>query len=114
MMRNWLDRIAARYGYTRREYPRVNNGTDAIARGQRWAAFYGEEGGLADMIASLRRTYFERVGTLKPGDTESLMALGMADRIAREIEREVQTVIETGKLRQNDAEHANRVAAVRR
>lgn len=113
-MYSLLDRIAAWFGYTRSEYPRINNGTDAIARGQRWEAFYSEEGGLADMIAELRRDYFEKVGTLKPGDHESLLALGMADRIAREIERKVQTVIETGKLRAAEQDHVNRVAAIRR
>lgn len=110
----WLDRIAAYFGYTRREYARINNGSDAIARGQRWQSFYEETDGLADMIAKLRRDYFEKVGSIKPGDHESLLALGMADRIAREIEREVQTVIETGKLRAADRDHVNRVAAIRR
>ncbi len=112
-----IDRTLAYFGYTRstqREYPRVNNGLEAIARGQRWEAFYAEDGGLRDMIAALRHDYFEKVGALKPGDTESLMALGMADRIAREIERKVQTVIETGKLRANDEQHANKIAAIRR
>lgn len=113
-MRKLLDRIAAWLGYTRREYPRVNNGTEAVARGQRWEVFYGEEGGLGDMIANLRRSYFEKVGSLKPGDTESLMALGMADRIAREIEREVLTIIETGKLRAHDEQHAKKIASFRR
>lgn len=109
-----LDRLAARYGYVRRVYPRMDNGADAIARGQRWEAFYRENGGLADMIATLRRAYFEKVGALKPGDTDALMALGIADRVAREIEREVQTVIETGKLRADQAEQANLIANIRR
>lgn len=112
-----LDRLAAWFGYVPaqpRPLPRVNNGTDAVARGQRWEAFYAEEDGLRDMIAHLRRSYFEKVGSLKPGDTESLMALGMADRIAREIEREVLTVIETGKLRANERQHANTIAAIKR
>lgn len=109
-----LDRIAAWFGYVRRDYPRIASGTDAVARGQRWEQFYGEDGGLADMIGKLRHSYFEKVGTLKPGDHESLLALGIADRIARELEREVQTIIETGKLRANDASHANKIAAIRR
>lgn len=109
-----LDRIAAYFGYVRREYTRIDNGADAIARGQRWQAFYEEAGGLADMIGGLRRGYFEKIGSLKPGDTDSLAALAMADRIAREIEREVQTVIETGRLREADKAHVARIAAVRR
>lgn len=111
-----LDRLAARLGYvpaTQRELPRISNGADAIARGTRWEMFYSEEGGLRDMIAKLRHAYFEKVGTLKPGDTESLKALGMADRIAREIEREALSVIETGKLRASE-QHANKIAATGR
>lgn len=114
MVSKILDRIAAWLGYFPREFQRVDNGADAIARGQRWQAFYAEAGGLGDMIAGLRRGYFEKVGSLKPGDTKSLQALGMADRIAREIEREIVAVIETGKLRAADQEHVARIARIRR
>jgi len=114
----WLDRILAYFGYipadAPRPYARVNNGTDAIARGQRWEAFYNEEDGLRDMIGGLRRDYFEKVGQLAPGDTEGLRALGMADRIAREIERKVQTVIETGHIRASQRDHADKIASIRR
>lgn len=113
---SWLDRLFAWLGYYRNDHVRVRleNGSDAVARGQRWENFYHEVGGLADMIEGLRRGYFVKVGSLKPGDHDSLLALGMADRIAREIEREVLSVIETGKLRANEAQHAARVAAIRR
>lgn len=113
-MRKLLDWLAARLGYVTREYPRMDMGGDAVSRGKRWEAFYTEKGGLGDMIEGLRRSYFEKVGTLKPGDNQSLAALGMADKIAREIEREVQQVIETGKLREKEAQHAEQIAAIRR
>ena len=112
-----LDRIAAYFGYTRAvpaPLPRVNNGTDAIARGQRWQAFYEEEDGLRDMIANLRHDYFSKVGQLHPGEVEKLLALGMADKIAVEIERKVQSVIETGKLRANDKAHTGKITSIRR
>ena len=114
-----LDRILAYFGYIRadaptREYPRVSNGVDAIARGQRWEAFYREQDGLGDMLTKLRQSYFEKVGSTKPGDTQTLLVLGLADKIVREVEREVQTVIETGKMRANDREHAERVARTAR
>ena len=32
-MRKLIDRILARFGYVRREYARINNGADAVARG---------------------------------------------------------------------------------
>lgn len=110
------DRIAAHFGYTRatpRSLERISNGTDAIARGQRWQAFAEEEGGLYDMIASLRRDYFTKVGQLSPGDTDKLLALGMADKIAQEIERKVQSVIETGRIRANDKQHTSKIAGIR-
>jgi len=113
----WLDRLAAHFGYTRTipaPLPRINNGTDAVARGQRWQAFYEEEDGLRDMFASLRHDYFAKVGQLHPGETQKLLALGMADKIAVEIERKVQSVIETGKIRANDREHTARIAGISR
>lgn len=113
-----LDRILAYFGYIRadtpRPYARVNNGAEAIARGQRWEAFYAEEGGLSDMLTNLRRGYFEKVGNTKPGDTQTLLVLGLADKIVREVEREVQGVIETGKIRASQEEHAERISRVGR
>lgn len=93
---------------------RVQNGIEAVARGQRWQSFYDEEDGLRDMFTELRRDYFEKVGELSPGDTESLKALAMADRICRHVERKVQSVIETGKIHANKREHTNNIAAIRR
>lgn len=113
-----LDRIFAWLGYYRADAVRirlrVQNGAEAVSRGQRWEAFYHEEGGLADMIEGLRRAYFEKVGSTRPGDTDTLLVLGLADKIARELEREVQAIIETGKMRARDAEHAERVSRVGR
>jgi len=113
----WLDRIAAYFGYTRvvpAPLPRVNNGTDAIARGQRWQAFAEEEGGLYDMFTRLKTDYFLKVGQLSPGDRDKLLALGMAHKIAGEIEREVQQVIASGKIAANNRDHVARVASVGR
>ena len=107
------DGAAAKWGYQKKVLPRVANGTEAIARGQRWSAFYEEEGGIKDMISSLRHDYFTKVGQLSPGDTQKLLALGMADKIAVEIERKIQTVIETGRIRANDKAHTHKIAAVR-
>lgn len=92
---------------------RVANGTDAVARGQRYQAFYDEDQGLRDMFTALRRDYFEKVGQLNPGDTDSLKALAMADRICREVERKFQTVIETGKIYGNDSRHVQKIANIR-
>lgn len=109
-----LDRIAARFGYVRREYRRIHNGSDAIARGERWESFYAEQGGLNDMITALRRDYFEKFATLKPSDRDSMFALAVADKVAREIDGKVRSVIETGKMRRHDAEHAEKIARTKR
>jgi hypothetical protein len=91
---NWLDRIAAHFGYTR--------------------TIPAPEGGLFDMLLRLRTDYFAKVGQLHPGERDKLLALGMADKIARELEREVRSVIETGKMRANDKAHTERVANIGR
>lgn len=112
-----IDRILARHGYVKagpRPFKRITHGDDAVARGQRWQTFYSEIGGLGDMLDDLRRAYFEKVSSIKPGDTDALQALAMADRIAREIDGQVRTVIETGKLRAAEAEHVERITAIAR
>jgi cob(I)alamin adenosyltransferase len=106
--------LCARYSIALVAEARISNGVEAVARGQRYEAFFNEEDGLHDMFVQLRRDYFEKVGALSPGDTESLKALAMADRICREVERKVQTVIETGKLRAMDQAHVNKIASIRR
>ncbi len=110
-----IDRIASYFGYERkgRDLPRINNGADSIARGQRWEAFYCEAGGLGDMIEGLRRSYFAKVADLKPDDVAGLKALAMADRIAREIDGQVRNIIDTGKLRAAEADHVNKIAALK-
>lgn len=84
---------------------RINNGADAVARGERWQAFYLEQGGLADMILAVRRGYFEAAAGLGVSETDRIYEYALADRIAREIERQVQGVIASGRI---DAE---RIAA---
>ena len=110
-----LDRLAARLGYYPREFARIRNGADAIARGQRWGQFYAEEGGLGDMIVKLRQAYFAKVGELKAGELESLQLLATADRLARELDAAVQEVIDTGRIEQKRIDQiARQAATVRR
>jgi len=109
-----LDRIAAWFGYTRREYPRINMGADAIARGMRWEQFYSEEGGIADMIVSVRRDYFEAYAALSISDRDKQYEYALADRLAREFDRKVRTVIETGKIKTREQSFADQNTALRR
>lgn len=111
-----LDRLLAHFGYVRasRDYSRINNGSDAIARGQRWESFYREEGGIADLIERIRKAYFAKVGELKAGDHEALLMLAVADRLARELEREVIAIIDSGKIEQNRIDQLAKQAAAMR
>lgn len=114
----WLNRFFLWLGYIRadtpRPYTRTQNGTDAIARGQRWQAFAEEDGGLYDMIHSLRADYFAKYSQLSPDDRGKQLALSVADKIAQEFSAKVSTIIETGKMRAKDKEHVDRVANVGR
>lgn len=111
-----IEGILARFGYAKAkpyDYPRINNGDEAISRGRRWEAFYTENDGIRDMIEGLRRDYFQKVSDLKPGDVESLKALAMADQIARHIDGQVRLVIESGKLAQSQQDHVDKIARIR-
>lgn len=113
-----IERILAHYGYVRKdsrvwdEETRHMKESNKVARAHRWITFYNEDGGLKDMIASLRHSYFEKVGSLKPDDTAGLQALGMADRIAREIDAQAKAIIDAGKVEASQAEHAAKIAAL--
>lgn len=113
-----IERILAYYGYVRKdsrvwdEETRHLKDSSKVARAHRWITFYNEAGGLKDMIASLRHSYFEKVGSLKPDDTAGLQALGMADRIAREIDAQAKSIIDAGKVEASQAEHAAKIAAL--
>lgn len=106
----WLNRILTRYGYWR--WPERNGvrDTDAVARGQRWLSFYNEPGGLAEVLESMRRGYFEKAGQVKPGDLEALMALSLADRICGEIDGAFRQVITEGQLEANERIRADKIA----
>jgi hypothetical protein len=107
-----IDRILARYGYWK--WPEKNGirDTNAVARGMRWQTFYDETGGLADTIKELRRGYFEKAAHLKPGDTEALLALSLADRILAEIDGTMRQIIVEGQLAKDNKEHAAKIAAL--
>lgn len=71
---------------------------EAIARGQRWEAFYREEGGLADMIQQARREAFEAYAECRPSDVAEKEYLAALDRCWRQLDRRVHSVIESGQL----------------
>ena len=86
---------------------------DAVARGQMWEQFYNEEGGLKDMVATIRRGYFEQASAIGHRDNDKLYEFAVADRQARELEREILRIIASGKAAQQRQEHLDREEAAR-
>lgn len=105
----FIDRILRHFGYWR--WPiSWSAGSDKIARGKRWQAFYNEEGGLKDVIADLRRGYFVKAGHLRPDDLAGLQALSLADRILAEIDGTFRVIIVEGEAEEQAQAHAEKIA----
>lgn len=83
---------------------------DALGRANRWVSFYTEKGGLRDVIMTLRHSYFEKVGSLKPGDVEALRSLGIADKALAEIDNQIKQIIDAGEVEAFHKQHADRIA----
>lgn len=111
MMRNlairlvlWLCRV---FDITPLDEARRFASPDAVARGQRWEAFFHEEGGLADMITALRREAFETAAELDPRDTDKIYYWATADRNLRRLEQKVRGVIVNGQIAAKRGAHAD-------
>jgi hypothetical protein len=85
---------------------------DPIHRAGRWREFYEEEGGLRDVLDTLREAYFARAGELMPGDTAALLKLGMAAKIVGQIDQHIQQILTAGRLEQAAQDHATRIATL--
>ncbi len=83
---------------------------DIVHRANRWREFYEEEGGLKDVLETLRRAYFDRAGELMPGDTAALLKLGMAAKIVEQVETHIRHILTAGRLEQAAQDHAERIA----
>ena len=71
---------------------------DAVARGERWHAFYHEEGGIADMILTIRKEAFEAAAEIDPRETNLIYNWAIADRNLRKLDQRVRTVINNGQI----------------
>ena len=78
---------------------------EEILRARRWKAFYEEEGGLKDMMASLRMAYLERMASVEPWETDKLVKLSVASKVTQAIDNEVQAIIASGKVAEQHNEH---------
>jgi len=83
---------------------------DAIHRAARWQAFYEEDGGLRELLTTLRKAYFDRAADLMPNETAPLLKLGMAAKIVDQIDAHVLHIVAAGKLEQAAQDHAERIA----
>ena len=83
---------------------------DAIHRAVRWQAFYEEEGGLREVLNTLRQAYFARAADLMPSDTSALLKLGMASKIVDQVDSHIQHIINAGKVAAAAQDHADRIA----
>jgi hypothetical protein len=85
---------------------------DPLHRATRWKAFYEEAGGLDDVLSALRRAYFERAQSLGAKDTDGLLKLSIADKIAAELDAHIRYIIDGGKIEQDRKAHVERVRKV--
>lgn len=83
---------------------------DVVHRANRWREFYEEEGGLKEVLDTLRHAYFERAGELMPGDTAGLLKLGMAAKIVAQVDGHIRHILTAGRLEQAAQDHAERIA----
>jgi len=83
---------------------------DAVHRAHRWREFYEEDGGLREVLDTLRRAYFDRASELMPNDTSALLKLGMAGKIVAQVDEHIRHIIAAGRLEQAAQDHAERIA----
>lgn len=98
MLRKLTLWLAARCGLTLIDETRIAMGDDAKARADRWDAFAREEGGLYDMIDTLRREAFEAYAECAPDARAERDYIALSDRNLRRLKQRVQSIIATGKI----------------
>lgn len=81
---------------------------DKVHRAGRWKAFYEEKGGLRDVIDDMCLSYFERHASLGVRDHDKQYALSLANKVAREIEAHIKSIVDTGTIEAHRA-HAKRI-----
>lgn len=80
------------------EEARIPMGGDAKARSQRWEQFAREDGGLFDLLGKIKTEYLAKMGTVKPGDADTLEALAIGAHVTDKLKAEVRSVIAAGKI----------------
>ena len=83
---------------------------DPIQRANRWHSFYHEDGGLKEVLDTLRTAYLDRAADLMPNDTAALLKLGMARKIVDQLEQHIQAIFVAGKIEAAAQDHADKIA----
>lgn len=90
--------------------------SDPIIRANRWKLAYEEEGGLGDILDSIRQAYFKRAGGLDGLTIEqhaaALHKLATAARIVDMVDDHIRAIIDTGKIEEANARFVERVADI--
>lgn len=77
---------------------RLKGGNDAVERGMRWDAFYREEGGIRDMLDTMRKEAFEAAQEAEVRDDQTRLAWMLQDRAIRLLQRRIENVVATGRI----------------
>lgn len=85
---------------------------DPIQRGRRWAAFYGEDGGLKDMLDEIKETYLTRLASVDPGNVAQLQILATAHKVTVQLEGMVNAVVRGAEVAQAANEYTTRMQAI--
>ena len=85
---------------------------DPVARAQRWALFYSEEGGLKDILEALRLAYLDRMSAVEPWETDKLSKLAVASKVTRAIDDEIRSIIAAGTVEGDRRAHVKKIEAI--
>ena len=85
---------------------------DPIARAQRWALFYNEEGGLKDILEALRLAYLDRMSAVEPWETDKLSKLAVASKVTRAVDDEIRSIIASGTVAATHRDHIRKIEAI--
>lgn len=116
MLRNLATRLILflcdRFSVHPLDEARINMGSDKQARSQRWEMFAREEGGLFDLLDTIRGEYLDAMGKVAPGDTDKLEALAIGGRVVEQLRAQVRSVIAAGEIEARNVDRAARLSVV--
>ena len=85
---------------------------DPIQRGRRWQAFHEEEGGLKDMLATIKATYLERLASVDPANVDQLQVLALAHKVTCQLEGMVQAIVSGADAAQAALDYTSKMQSI--